>query len=345
MHIKNIFKKSTVSGQFVRNGLVAAVTLVVDYSVFWSLQHSVGPTMALIIGYCSGVVINFILCTIWVFTESRYTSIAKQFAIFSLYAGTGLVVEVAVFSALRYPLPIYMARIGSIVVTFFWNFALKELVIFRKRGTISLKNILSVYGGLTVAEKLYLFVRFYTCPIETIVEFLPESGTVLEIGTGSGINLAMAKLRYPGLTLIGCDIDERKLKLANKIGLDGISTSPTDPLLSATKYDAVLIVDVLYLMNSESQQRVMDESMRRLKPGGRLIIKEMSSKPRWKASWNTLQEYISVHVTKMTSRTTLESKMLHAEDIQKYLSKKAYKTHKRHLDKKYIHPHAVVTAE
>ena len=68
---------------------------------------------------------------------------------------------------------------------------------------------------------------------------VPESGTVLEVGCGTGRNLIQAARRYPTAQLYGLDISEAMLETARKsIGRAGLSDRITLKQADATNFDA-----------------------------------------------------------------------------------------------------------
>lgn len=335
-----------LSEQFFRNGVVAAISFVVDYAAYficYKITHSI--VAALIFGYCSGIIINFILSTIWVFNEQRFAhNLFKQFALFCIGALSGLLVEMAVLLPLERTIDFRFARIASIVVAFFWNFAVKKKLIYRRRRKVPLHAVLALYEHLTFPEKCYLAVRFTSCPIDELPHYLPQKGRVLEIGCGSGINLAVIHLLRPELELHGCDIDPKKVALAQKLSIPAKITG-MQTLKRSNSWDAILIVDVLYLMPHQKVQELLKQSLAKLSAHGTLVIKEMSEKPVWKNSWNKFQEHISLRVTKMTASEESEQDFVSTEDIRKSLVQMGLEPAQRRIDKNYIHPHAVVHVE
>ena len=68
---------------------------------------------------------------------------------------------------------------------------------------------------------------------------VPESGTVLEVGCGTGRNLIQIARRYPTAQLYGLDISEAMLETARKsIGRAGLSDRITLKQADATNFDA-----------------------------------------------------------------------------------------------------------
>ena len=58
-------------------------------------------------------------------------------------------------------------------------------------------------------------------------------------------------------------------------------------------WDAIVILDVLYLLPSAEQHALIERCVAALAPGGRLLVKEMDMAAGWKARWNTAQETLA----------------------------------------------------
>jgi ubiquinone/menaquinone biosynthesis C-methylase UbiE len=100
-----------------------------------------------------------------------------------------------------------------------------------------------------------------------LVRNAPTSGSVIEIGSGGGKMLRTLKTHRPELSLHGCDI--------RPVSGDGVyefralsSTSPVLPY-DTESFDAVAIMDVLEHVPSPA--KTLDEVLRILKPGGKLV--------------------------------------------------------------------------
>ena len=68
----------------------------------------------------------------------------------------------------------------------------------------------------------------------------------------------------------------------------------------AGPWDAVVLVDVLYLLDTAGQRALLADCAAQLAPGGLLVVKDMATRPRWKARLNRLQETVSVRVLRIT---------------------------------------------
>ena len=65
-------------------------------------------------------------------------------------------------------------------------------------------------------------------------------------------------------------------------------------------WEAIVIVDVLYLLEEAAQRSLLERCAGLLAPGGVLAVKEMSTRPRWKFWWNEAQETLAVRLFRIT---------------------------------------------
>jgi SAM-dependent methyltransferase len=97
-----------------------------------------------------------------------------------------------------------------------------------------------------------------------LLDHLPETGSVLEVGSGSGKILRTVAAHRPGLQLFGCDISD----WSPPEGIGFRLMTNNIPYDDAT-FDAVLVVDVLE--HVPDPEHLVREIVRVLKPDGRFV--------------------------------------------------------------------------
>ena len=340
--MKKFTKNGDIGGHLTRNIIVAVLSFIVDYGVFIFLKSTISASKALIAGYAAGLLLNYLLSRYWAFQETRFRSQFVEFAMFTICASSGLLIDLVTFTIVSLLLPDWLSRMISIGVAFFWNFILKEYILFRKKRLLTFKSISVHYSNLTIRQRIYLYIRYRTAPLELFSSLIPQSAKrILEIGAGSGINLVVAGLNSPNRILSAYEPDKTKIKFLESIDRE---VSLVQSLKTEKRYDSIMIVDVLYLLPKEEREALVLNALSLLNKGGILVIKEMSNKPRYKVLWNDIQEYISIHITKMTySKGSFQ--VWSVEDIAQFAKSKGYTAHTTRIDLHYLHPHAVVVIE
>jgi len=206
------------------------------------------------------------------------------------------------------------------------------------------RTALALYRRAPLADRVHVHVRWWSAPFRRLVRTLPAAGRVLEIGCGHGLFAAYAALDAPARSVVGVDIDADKVAVgaAATAGLPNVrlSASP-DGDVPAGPWDAVVVVDVLYLLPADQQRRVLTAAAAALAPGGRLVVKEMAATPRWKARWNAFQETLSVRVLRITAGSSAFTFLDPAETAATLRAAGLAVTAAR-LDRGRLHPHHVL---
>jgi hypothetical protein len=84
----------------------------------------------------------------------------------------------------------------------------------------------------------------------------------------------------------------------------------------------------------------LSECVAALAPGGLLIVKEVDTKPRFKARIAQFQEFLATKVMRITDGDTLD--FLSAADLETLMTSNGLSTRVSRLDRGYFHPHCVV---
>lgn len=206
---------------------------------------------------------------------------------------------------------------------------------------------LSLYRAAPGPVRAHLRVRWATCPFPAAAEAVPTAGRVLEVGCGHGLFSAYLAAASPARSVRGIDVDEQKIRIAERAaeqararGADLAFEAMPPGELPAGTWDAVAIVDVLYLIGAAAQRRLLWECASRLAPGGVLAVKEMSLHPRWKFLWNLVQETVSVRVLGITrgGRFTFTP----PDRIAAWMRQDGLEVRQRSLQRGYVHPHHLV---
>ncbi|ABC91635.1 probable SAM-dependent methyltransferase protein [Rhizobium etli CFN 42] len=120
---------------------------------------------------------------------------------------------------------------------------------------------------------------------------VPDGGTLLEVGCGTGRNMALAHRHFPSAKLFGLDISQEMLISARKTFAtkatipefrvaDATAFTPRD--FGVSGFDRILISYALSMI--PDWERAVDASIAALNPGGQLHIVDFGQQeglPRW----------------------------------------------------------------
>ncbi len=208
------------------------------------------------------------------------------------------------------------------------------------------RKLYAIFKGQGAWTAFYTRTKFKICPLLPIEPLLPRAGRVLDLGCGNGLFAAILKLGSPERTIVGFDLDEKKIDSARAAFKDweGMDFSVGDLIHSDyPSADIITIIDVLYLIPPDAQEAILRKCHAALPAGGVLAVKDMDTRPRWKYAWNTVQETLAVKIIGFTlgSRFYFQSR----ENFTALLQKIGFEVEVVPLDKGYWYPHILYLAK
>jgi 2-polyprenyl-3-methyl-5-hydroxy-6-metoxy-1,4-benzoquinol methylase len=168
---------------------------------------------------------------------------------------------------------------------------------------IDKNKIFELYRGASFITRAYLRIKLRICPLIQLEACFPREGTIVDLGCGNGLFPNILSLGSPVRQIIGIDLDEKKIEVANETKIRGSQITYQIGDVVEADYplgEVITLVDVLYLIPCEKQDVILQKCYQALHPGGILIIKEMDTVPRWKCAWNFLQETLAVKLIGFT---------------------------------------------
>lgn len=206
------------------------------------------------------------------------------------------------------------------------------------------RSAISAYRRLRLRERLYLELRAAGCPLNPILNHVPISGKVLDLGCGSGLFARMMAVQSAERYVLGIDPDPSKVNLACKgtplINLAFETRVPAVPH-EGESFDCITVIDVLYLLPATEQRELLRSLVRRLNPAGRLVIKCMDTRKRSKLIWDHVQEFVAVKLVRMTAGAGICHIPIQ-ELIDVLASDYRMDVQLIPLDRHYVHPHVLV---
>lgn len=208
-------------------------------------------------------------------------------------------------------------------------------------------GLFSLYAGAPPAVQAHIRVRWLTCPFPAVAAHVPGEGRILEVGCGYGLFSLFLALEDPRRSVVGIDVDSHKVvhgqraaKLARARGATvEVQLSPPGDL-PAGPWDAIVVVDVLYLLDADAQAGLLRSCATELAAGGVLVVKEMATEPAWKARWNRVQETAAVRVLRITAGDTLT--FVPPATVAGWMDAEGLRVTQESLGRHYPHPHHLV---
>jgi 2-polyprenyl-3-methyl-5-hydroxy-6-metoxy-1,4-benzoquinol methylase len=218
--------------------------------------------------------------------------------------------------------------------------------LFRRPDRVA-KQVLAGFRGASAGDRLHVRVRWATCPVPEIDAEVPTRGRVLEVGCGHGLVSAYLAISCPDREVVGVDIDERKLVVARDAADRLAAVAPSlrfassaDGAVPPGPWDAVVIVDVLYLLDTDHELALLDACVAELAPGGLLILKETDVVPRTKHRIAKAQEVLATKVLRITEGDALTFTPI--AELAAHLTDLGLAVAVRRVDAGYPHPHSLL---
>ena len=191
------------------------------------------------------------------------------------------------------------------------------------------------------SHRLHVLIRFLTCPFTRILPAVPRGARVLDVGAGHGLFGVLLVADDSSREVTGVDPDLRK-SLLHPPSAHIRKVAGYDDCIRGT-FDAVVLIDTLYLVHGDERRAIFERAFARLAPGGTLVFKDMDPARRFKLAWGRLQENLNnrfLHVTEgsgFVHQTRAEvAAMLRAIGFVDFEA--------RAIDRFYPHPHVLYTA-
>ena len=141
--LRNRFPRGSLAGQFLRYLVTGGLAFVLDFGLFALCLYAFGwhYLLANLVGLVAGLVLNYVMSIVWVFTACRRT-LEKQktveFFLFTLVgiAGVGINESLMCLMVDGLSLNEMVSKMVAAVLVLMWNFGARKLLLFKKKKDV-----------------------------------------------------------------------------------------------------------------------------------------------------------------------------------------------------------------
>lgn len=136
MNLKQLFLYSTNNTflQFFRYLFVGGFAFVFDFGFLYILTEyaHLHYLLSAILSFTSGLIINYLLSTLWVFSKNTVKNKKMEFLIFTLIGLVGLVFNTLFLWIFTDLLEFYylVSKVITTILVYFWNFFARKYILF-----------------------------------------------------------------------------------------------------------------------------------------------------------------------------------------------------------------------
>jgi 2-polyprenyl-3-methyl-5-hydroxy-6-metoxy-1,4-benzoquinol methylase len=163
--------------------------------------------------------------------------------------------------------------------------------------------IANIVRSLPLVERAYSRVRFSIMRpklLSVMDLLLTDEGRILDVGCGFGLFAAYFGQMHRRRRIVGVDPDARRIGIARsvseRLGLRGHSFVAGDIRDAAVQgpFDAAYVLDVMHHLPRDDQRRVLERIADLLVPGGVLLVKDITTEPRFGLLFTELLDRVMV---------------------------------------------------
>jgi 2-polyprenyl-3-methyl-5-hydroxy-6-metoxy-1,4-benzoquinol methylase len=159
-----------------------------------------------------------------------------------------------------------------------------------------------LYSDAGALQRILAWGRPYICPFDPLLPWVPQGSLVFDIGCGAGLWLLTLAQAGRILGGVGCDTNASALATARAAAAHLASALPPDGLdfvctervqdWPDRQFDVVCLIDVLHHVPRALQDAFLLAALARVRPGGRLVYKDMADAPLPFAAFNALHDLV-----------------------------------------------------
>lgn len=172
-----------------------------------------------------------------------------------------------------------------------------------RESKAGIQAALARYCGESLFIRAFTFGRHLLAPLERVAEHAPHTGRILDLGCGHGLFSNLLALGHSDREILGVDPSLAKIEIARRSsqGLSNVRYAQgTANDVEERGFQAISILDVLYLLTDEKKLDVLRACRVRLADDGVLLLKTNDTRPVWKYAVVRAEEELMVRVIGFT---------------------------------------------
>ncbi|MBI4495172.1 MAG: class I SAM-dependent methyltransferase [Chloroflexi bacterium] len=208
-----------------------------------------------------------------------------------------------------------------------------------------IRTALRLYEGESPGIRLFVRARHLLAPLEQIAASVPPQGNVLDVGCGHGLFSLLLALVWPDRHILGVDPSPAKIEVARRVGraLPNVEFRLGSVEAAGERaFQAVALLDVLYLLPPEQKLRLLRGCRQALAPSGVLLVKTNDTHPAWKFALTRFQEWAMTSLGLTLGHGGLSFQPCEAN--RQLLRQAGFDAQVRHLRHWSPYPHVLFTA-
>lgn len=204
-----------------------------------------------------------------------------------------------------------------------------------------LSKIINIYRKSSFFIKIYLWIRYKTCPFLRIEQFVPKKGLIIDYGCGYGIFTHILSILSSEREIHGFDISKPRINEAKKtIRIDKKinfldDNNQIEDIIKIS--DCLTMLDVICYFPNQEKEKIFESLHKNLRKNSILIIKDIQKKISTKYFWNYIQEIFAVKIIKITKADSLN--FCNSKYMCNLLQDIGFKVRVVDISKNYLYPH------
>ena len=208
----------------------------------------------------------------------------------------------------------------------------------------TIRNVVRAYDDPVV--RAYCWARFLVLRqrfLEEIGQYLPASGAVLDIGCGFGLFSLYYAATAPGRFVRGLDLSARRIAMArraaHRLGLDNVAYEQGDArdFKGDSEVAAAYMLDIVHHVPPATVPPLLAQLRRCLAPGGRLLVKDVDTRPAPKRWFTWLLDRVMAPATPVHYWS--------AEELSQALADAGFLVHRHLMVDLLPYPHVLYVCE